>query len=117
MPAFVRFHIACQPEYGALMQFTIKWNDFRLWEKTTGRSFADLTTAMADVISDVAYWVARNRLDYRGTLDEFLSGDFGFEEESADPPTQPAPSTGSSLSSPSPPASAPGNGPASGSGP
>lgn len=114
MPSYIRFHIAVHPEgHDEPITFTLRWNDFRLWERATGGSFAELESAMANVLSDVAYFTAKNRNLFTGTIDEFFSGDFGFQEGSSatSDPTRPDHSTGSSSNLPSSPESALVNGP------
>lgn len=102
MPSYIRFHVAVQPEgHDEPIMFTLRWNDFRLWERATGQSFAELESAMANVLSDAAYFTAKNRRLFTGTIDEFFSGDFGFEEAGTADPTQPDRSIDNSSSLPS----------------
>lgn len=112
MPSYIRFHIVVQPEgYDEPITFTLRWNDFRLWEKATGQSFAELESALASVLSDAAYFTAKNKGLFTGTIDEFFSGDFGFEEAGTTDPTRPDRSADNLSNSPSSPESAFVNGP------
>jgi hypothetical protein len=113
---FIRFNVAVQPEgHDEPIHFMVRWNDFRLWERATGQSFAELESAMASVLSDAAYFTAKRKKLFLGTIDEFFSGDFGFEEGSAamTDPIQPDHSIDNSSSSLSPQESVSESGPPS----